>query len=473
MNDARRLAQGTVVFVLALLLVPAPCSATDLAGDVASSEGADAPLRRFPDPVFLTGNMFPLSVQGCVIGELGLYRYENRVFEPIRFQVDERTPEGDWVFPFGRRNNSNAGNGRVDPQDVLMFMARDAAGRAPRAALPEGATSVDEIEIIDPVDSRRGWVYLARHAGNPPPRCTLPGYVRYDADKEIVETSCTRAEYLITKNGLHTTFYKHHSTPPEAGGSGENLVDRLKFRVKLRFLFNLVPVSLDEERLGSDMVAYILGPVRNVRRYRQFVKLPLGFRGVKTYADVEQYESFASVPVTFNIPGGFGGIVSSVELQIGTDYSPGVIGSRFLNNHLTEPVLIDGYMSEQEKQFPTDRDEWRLVFGPYGVLMARSLYPPELLEMVDIEQGYLDDLNTALPVERYPGSIGYAYSAVRTTRMKPGRYRMFLDFYFPPNYEPGDEETFLLLRDHPLTIRVDGHETENPQHLYGKVGKGF
>ena len=399
-------------------------------------------------------------------------RQEDRL-QPIRFQVDERTETGDWIFPYGKKSNGWRSNGRLAPQDVILFMAKDAGGKAEDLSVLPGSPSVLPLELNDPGDGGAGWVYLAAYTGeDPPPLSPLANYVHYDAEREIISSAYTRAEYLITDDGLHTSFYKHHSTPPEAGGTGQNLVDRLKFRVGIRF-FKLVSLSLHEEMLGSDVVAYIEGPVRVLRRVEQFVKLPFGIRGVRTHADVDMYECFSTVPISLQIPRGFHRVVSSADLRFGTDYSPNAIGSFFLNSELSEPLIIDGRMSEAEKRFPRGQDRWRIFYGPYGVLMTRVLYPPELLEKVEVRQGYIDDLETPMPVERYPGSIGYAYTEILAEKLQAGTYRVFLDFYFPPHYQPGDETVFLQLRDNPLRIRIGDRSTENPLDLHAQVGEDF
>jgi len=432
------------------------------------------PLQRFPDSVILLGETLPPDWLGTEIRSIRVYRREGDRFEPIRFQVDERTEEGDWIFPHGKKNNARRSNARLDPQDLILFMAKD-AGAEPvdLSALPGSPDKALPVELEDPVDGGKGWVCLVSYPDPPPPLCPLPAHVTYDAEKEIICSDYARAEYLITEDGLHTSFYKHHSTPPGAGGSGENLVDRLKFRVQLRFFFNMIPLSLHEEMLGSDVVAYIQGPIRVLRRVEQFVKLPFGIRGVKTYADVEIYESFATVPLSLQLPRGFHRIVSSANLQFGTDYSPNVIGSFFLNSEISDPLIIDGRMSEAEKHFPRNQDRWRLFYGTNGILMTRMFYPPELLKMVKISQGYLDDLTAPTTVERFPGCIGYAYSEIQAENLRAGTYRIFLDFYFPPRFQPGDEAAYLQLRDHPLRIRIGDRETVNPQDLHAEVGKDF
>ena len=451
---------------------PAP---PEPAGDSSAPETPreSCSLHRFPDPVALAAENLPGAFLGVSIRALRLFRAEGGRLSPIRFQVDERTPEGDWILPWGKKNNAARSNGLLDPQDVILFMAKDAGDRAGEAFLPPGASPASWIELFDPVDGGTGWVVVAAFSGEAPPLCALPDYVEYDPEREIVSSRYTRAEYLVTPDGRHTSFYKHHGTPPEAGGTGENLVDRLKFRVQIRFLFNLLPLSLHEEMLGSDVIAYIRGPVHVLRRLEQYVRLPFGIRGVKTYADVDLYESFATTPITLRVPRGFGRVVSSASLQFGTDYSPNVIGSFFRNSETSEALIVDGRMSEAEKRFDSRQDRWRIFYGPFGVLMTRTVYPPELIQRVRISQRYLDDITVTMPVERYPGCVGYAYTEVHASQVPAGAYRIFLDFYFPPHYRPGDETRFLQLRDHPLRIRAGGREAVNPQNLHGEVGKDF
>ena len=73
-------------------------------------------------------------------------------------------------------------------------MAGDAGARADPDAPLQGASSVTEIELEDPVNAGRGWVYLATYRTNPPPRCPLPDYVRYNYDTDCDYSWYERAD---------------------------------------------------------------------------------------------------------------------------------------------------------------------------------------------------------------------------------------------------------------------------------------
>ena len=421
-------------------------------------------LKRKPDPVLMEGKWLP-EFLGTTIKNLRLYRLGDEEFIPIRFQVDEKTADGDWILPYGKKNNRLESNGQLDGQDIILFMAKDAGDRARETdQLPE-ALKVIEIMLQDPEDQGQGWVYLALFGDKPPPLCPLPDYVIYDTENEILSSRCTRAQYLVIDDDLHTSFYIHHSIPPSAGGSGLNLVDRLKFRVEIRFLFNLIPIELNEEMLGSDLIAYIKGPIRVFRRYEQFVKLPFGLRAVKSLVDIELYESLSMVPIDIQIPKGINRVVSSATIQYGTDYSPTAIGSFFKNNENEHVMTVDGTISDAEKNFISTQDRWRIFYGTHGTLMTRTIFPPEMLEWAEIRQGYKDDLESPNPPERYPGSLGYAFTEIHSTNVRSGGYRFFLEFSFPPFYKPGDELAYLNIRDYPLEIHMNDEEYSNPVDL--------
>jgi len=411
---------------------------------------------------------------GDELKNLRLYTCQEGAWSPVRFQVDERTREGDWIFPYGKRNNGWRSNRRLGPQDVILFMARDAGEQGCDPGQLQGTSSVVALDLRDPTDGREASVLLASHRDPAPPQCTLPPYVNYDPESEIVSSVSMQSEYLITENGEHTGFYTSRVTPPEAGGTGENYVDRLKFRAEIRFFFNLIPLRVTEQNQGSDVVAHIRGPVRVLRRQEQFVRLPFGIRGLKGIADVALYENIGTVPVKVSIPRGMGRIVSSAHAEFGTDYAPSVIGSFFKNDRNPDPMIVDGIMSPSEERFDTTLDDWRIFYGPCGVLMTRIFFPPELKDTMELRQKYLDDLETRMPPDRFPGSIGFAYTEGRPGKDIPhGDFLIPLDFYYPPNYRPGDETHYLKIRDEPLRIRIENREYVNPVDIPAEIGEDF
>ena len=417
-------------------------------------------LDRILDPVLIQGKWLT-DLLGCGLGALRLYRYCDGQYETIRFQVDERAIEGDWVFPHGKKNNGSEGNGLLDGRDVLLFMAGDAGERAHPDTPLQGASSVTEIELEDPVDAGRAWVYFAAYRTNPPPLCPLRDYVRYNYETEEVFTASSYYKFIITEEGLHTGFSDVGAILPAAGGDGENRMDRMKTRIQIRFFFNLVPLSLNEETLGQDVVAYITGPIRVIRRLEQFFKFPFGLRGMKSITDLHLYESLTIVPAEISVPKGVDKVISSSHVWFGADMSPNAIGSLFRNSENPEPLIIDGRMSEMEKQFSPEQDKWRVIYGHGGAMLIRAVFPPEYSEVVELHQRYVDDISVVEPPERYEGSIGVVQTEMVSKQPKAGRYNMLIEVYFPSHYQAGDEAGCLNVRDRPLRILIHGKTHAN------------
>jgi hypothetical protein len=213
--------------------------------------------------------------------------------------------------------------------------------------------------------------------------------------------------------------------------------------------------------LGQDVVAYITGPVRVIRRLEQFFKLPFDLRGMKSLTDLHLYESLTIVPAEINVPGGVDAIISSGQAWFGADLAPNAIGSLFRNSENLEPLIIDGRMSEMERQFSPEPDTWRVIYGHGGAMLIRGVYSVQDPEVAEFHQRYVDDVSVVDPPERYEGSMGIVKTEMVSRKPKAGHYTMLMEVYFPPNYRPGDEAACLNVRDRPLRIHILGSTHTN------------
>ena len=118
-----------------------------------------ADLGRFADPVLIQAEAFP-ALAGGALDNYRVFAAPDGALQPIRFQIDEMTEEGDFVFPYGKQSNKKQGNGVLDPRDVVLFMAKDSGDRVSETLWPGRAAKGVEIELIDPVDQTRSWAYL-------------------------------------------------------------------------------------------------------------------------------------------------------------------------------------------------------------------------------------------------------------------------------------------------------------------------
>ena len=74
----------------------------------------------FSEPIVLTGAMFP-KLLGKPIDQIRIIDHTGNA---IPFQIDEVTPDNEYVCPMGKEPNS--GNGKLDAADEIVFLRDDA-----------------------------------------------------------------------------------------------------------------------------------------------------------------------------------------------------------------------------------------------------------------------------------------------------------------------------------------------------------
>ena len=81
---------------------------------------------------FLTSGSFgePIVIKGFSVKELlgtpiEKIRFCTRDYQPVVFQIDEMTEDGEYVCSQGENPNSDSGNGILDSLDELVFLWED------------------------------------------------------------------------------------------------------------------------------------------------------------------------------------------------------------------------------------------------------------------------------------------------------------------------------------------------------------
>jgi hypothetical protein len=194
-------------------------------------------------PVVLTGDQLPLWSGKPVADVYALVFEANaQTWAPIPYQIDERVwrdlatclddPAYGNVDPhLSYAFDAAEGNG-LDIDDEIVFLAGDAAGdRAQPSDWPAGTDDTRyEVRIDDGLGATLGYAYLFTAATPPTP----PDVTDY------VDLSFTPIDETLEDTAIATDRYTAHysgrwrldalAVPPAAGGSGADLIDRLKFR---------------------------------------------------------------------------------------------------------------------------------------------------------------------------------------------------------------------------------------------------
>ncbi len=435
-----------IIFILVLFFNVA--SVADMA-----SAGCSR-LARIADPVVIPANELA-ALNRQPITRLGLFRYAQPDFKPIPFQLDEKTPDGERVLPFGDQANPGDGNQCFDGQDELVFMARDAGTRANSVIDIARAQKAVEIKVNN-TNGGAGYVYLVQFS------CRAPrdpvDYVHYNPKDKTVTTDFYRMRF-------HPDFpisINHLTAFPTAGGNGKNIVDRIKVRGDANLLFG-IHLSRTEEQFTSVDLAYIDGPVRVIRRTGNRMKLVLGIPTPSAIIDNVFYREYFSLPTDLNVPFNAGLVIKDARTRTTTDLSEAARGTVFYNSNNTQGVVIDGKMSRAEKNLDLSPFNWLILLnkdadaGVHWAWMNRTIiderladYPPTLY--------YNDDQSRPDPPEQnagHYGNTGYVINFDEPPEIENGIYRLITYFYCIPGYELGDEIRYLNILDKPLQTEIN------------------
>ncbi len=333
------------------------------------------------EPVIISGEVFPEFVGAAVTPdeELFLFAYRSgaNLWEPIPFQFDEKNSAGKYFNP---NIDEVAG---LDDNDELVFMAKDAGDRNTFSWIDDldsrGFVRY-EIKLIDPLSGKTAWVYLyrSRTLSLSP---NLADYIQYfkSTSADIARDKIVSQFYELTngKNG----FPEDLMIPVAAGGSGVDLLDRLKFRSRATLV---VGVNIDEDDIQfqasrSDSVRFKEGRVRVIRELDATLHVDVPF----PFPD--QNLNFSTPPifyypysanVSIAIPDLGDASVSSGRMSF--DLNASAVGMKFVSANNPEPgFAIDGVANETTLNRTVDNvlpgGNWIYVNGNPGT--AVHLFP--------------------------------------------------------------------------------------------------
>jgi hypothetical protein len=416
----------------------------------AHSANAKKTLTRKSDPIIVKGLELP-RLKGADIDKIRVYSANGKgALEPIPFQIDERGADGSLVFPFGPKKTADP-DPSFDANDELIFMARDSGGRASKENRPAGAAGATEIEITDPLTHGAAWVYAFTFK-NPPPKSDVD-YVSITTNGDAI--SSPRYKSTFCKDA--PISFCNLVLTEQGGGDGANYMDRLKIRAHA--VMRVVKVAIDktENDFSSDVLAWIDGPVRVIRRTNNKMMLFWKIPSPGSIVDNVYYLDSFIFPTEVDLPFDIGTILQEVTFRVSTDHTSQAIGKKFRSSSNPNPTSIDGKMSEDEKQLDLSPYSWMMIYGAAperrGGWLNRIVYDARLSVQPCLL--YVDDSNAIQPPEREPGQIGnIGYDIRKMETLKKGVWRLVSYMYNIPDYRPGAETEFLNILDHPLKVKT-------------------
>jgi len=436
----------TLILTLALALAGIFSSPARLAADDAEKKS----LTRSEDPIVIKAEGLE-GMAGAKIDMLALFAY-NDGFSPVPFQVDEVTKEGGYVYTEGPDKNPEDGDGLANGQDELVFMAWDLADRAPEdAAMPCAPEKSAEIEIEDPQGGGKGWAYLALCSEDPPLSETDYVWDEYDGVHDWVKTG---RYHFAEKRG--ESYFDRLAIEGPDGKVGDNLVDRIKGRGTMSAAMGMIDIETPESDLKGSIRAWIDGPVRVIHlmtAYLKFsvIKLNLGGQSQNLF-----YPNYYVTPIQVNTPINPGTVLTSFKMRYAIDWLEGFEGTSYYDPVNTEGVVIDGKMSEAEKNLDYEtHHEWYALGGPHGNFMVRMILPDQWRGIVPQKLYYVDDVTEEDPPESDPGQRCAGFMLDAMADIPAGNYQYNLYYMVPPGPPPASVPQMLAIIDHPLEVDVE------------------
>ncbi|NLL14011.1 MAG: hypothetical protein GX267_11450 [Fibrobacter sp.] len=261
---------------------------------------------------FLTSGSFgePIVIKGFSVKELlgtpiEKIRFCTRDYQPVVFQIDEMTEDGEYVCSQGENPNSDSGNGILDSLDELVFLWEDCQPLNTQDSLYSDnkllrlrvsrAKEIREICICKdgsvPVSSKR--------------------YIYYDHESRMLRTPWYYAEF-----GLDRFHFVKAGVKKEDGDRYVDLTNELRIEILLRALWGLIPIRYSEDNMVCLVKRFKTGPLRLIRRGDFHLNLGLGLRGSRAIVNQICYPQIIKVPVYVHAPVRFGSFFRDAYIEM-------------------------------------------------------------------------------------------------------------------------------------------------------------
>jgi hypothetical protein len=400
-------------------------------------------LSRLHDPVVIRTALLTGVPDRATVG-YRLYAVRQGRFEPIPFQFDARASDGELVLS----EDGAETDFTFDADDELVFMAKDTGDRAAGTQLPDAGDAALEIEVMDQGRTQHGWAYLVHFAADPPP-CSAIRYATFDTARQEARA----LSYEVSYSHERSNFLAGVRIPPAAGGTGENLIARVMMRISptFSFLVKTWQVTFTEESFSVVPDGVKNGPVRAVRRVRQFLDLGKPFPEIPS-GRVYTYYYFSSftTPSTFSVPWLVLKTLRDFRFEEVARLGVQASGMQYWDAANPEGVPFAG--GGRPAAVDSDHDWW-VMSGSRGTCLHALVIPDQWRDW-GIKRGIVFQDRAATELDG-GGHLGAGYSLLRMTNLRrPGAYQIDSALIvLPHRYRPGDEtEALAALRD---PLRVD------------------
>lgn len=409
--------------------------------------GSATPIREM-DPVVVPGSLLR-ALDGETLDRLGLFAWGEDQFLPIPFQIDERTEwdqggSARWRVYVGESGAPGLRDDQpgLDLDDELCFLARDAGDRALPSLWPAEVRRGIEIALSDPLRQGQAFVYLfsfPRAAPRSPRR-----YLEYDPALDRIVSPAYQAGF----DPKAPVTLEELSIPESHGGNSRDFLDAFQIRIDLLITPGVYGHVLHNQDFPGKILGVKAGPVRVIRIIQARGEVWPFYFSAPVFQTIHYPEAF-EYEMEFKVP------LAQGRLDLAADLNSSASGMTFYSAHNPQGVVVDGAMSEAEKNLDYSPGSWAAVTGQPGSLLLREVLPQRAEVFPDLL--FWDDASAQDPPESEAGRFGrFGFSISPVQDLKPLPALVQIWFFFPPGQEfrPGQESPFLQIHDHPLQVET-------------------
>jgi hypothetical protein len=354
-------------------------------------------LTRTEDFVVITGADVS-GLDGAEVSDLRLYSCKGAGCSPIPLQVDKRDSFGRYVFQIDKYLDADRDGTRLDSNDEICFMAEDSGDKSPASWKPEAAAKGVEIELRDPLDGGKAWVYLIEEPGTSPPETAdYVGYVIEDK-KVIISSGRFRLGYRAGKIN-----YDLMQMNTSSGDMGKDILDKQRVGLMAQMAKYNMPINIPENIIKTVDTAFIDGPIRVIINQRLVINLAdIALQYGSEYFMV-YYRCGQNNSVFFDFPLGLNKAFKSMVFKWSLDFTPDIIGSKYLDPHHPQPIPIK---PEVVKEVPADQPHyWWGLYGEKGAVLQAIDLDDELIPYFECDGLWNQDPEAKDKRGDFPGRI--------------------------------------------------------------------
>ena len=420
--SGKRATQGLRLRTLTVLLV----LGIGLASPAVANQSLAIGGARANEPIIVTGGALP-AIASAPINRVFVFVYSSGSWQPIPFQVDELTSDGQVV--------ANE-DGVLDTNDEVVFMTSDLGDDAgtnwPDQSGQVSGSAWQQIEVTDPANaSAKGYAYIVRT--NDDATRSPTSYVTFDTTNHRINGQTYSLGYTLSVPPGGTTAKPELWFDYLTLGASQDLLDRSpKFEgclgticSKEQFLFN------SNNQQGLTLVKQ--GPVRLILR---------SIAGTILSTNVYAYGSSTSVSMA---------VFSTFALtsaRVSTDFNENAIGSTYYNAATTAGVPVDG---AQDSVPPTPYSPWWQVSTSNGTVVQTGNIAPA---GGTPENYYVDNGTPCSTTGCDTGDFKhYGDSGVRVNDPNQTFTYRYTQ-YFLPGQQANIGATYQNIFDNPLLLRI-------------------